>query len=332
MNCEELITKIVLNAKEQEFVKKVAKETIHFLSQQKISLTPKNYSEWFFTFCKAMKNKHLLTPKNLFALYEEYKHYMEQTDMQYQIRKLTDDLQNIATYSEVTLIRFEKNVEKHNGYLNESVDAIQNRDDERIEDLKNKVEQLEEENKKLKQEIEKSKKKLIVIEDAFKQQEKEAVHDPLTNLYNRNALKKEIKLLEEASLPYSVIIIDIDDFKKINDTFGHIAGDKVLRELGEIFHTYVRKDSKVYRYGGEEFLIILLHTDIDGAKKLAQRLKEVISHHTIVLDDGTNIIVTASFGIAQKKGDESFERVLKRADQALYKAKRDGKNRVEVSK
>ena len=152
--------------------------------------------------------------------------------------------------------------------------------------------------------------------------------DPLTGLYNRNYYDRHIMgLIERADLsdlPLSMISLDLDHFKNVNDTWGHAAGDEVLKETGRIMRETVRKSDIVVRIGGEEFLVILPNTDAGAALSAAQKLKESFekfSHPTA----GT---VTASLGVAEKCRTESYEDWYKRADAGVYSAKRSGRNCV----
>ncbi len=162
--------------------------------------------------------------------------------------------------------------------------------------------------------------------------EKESAIDPLTNVYNRRLLDdfltKYTLLTTRKKLPLSCIMIDIDHFKKINDTFGHQAGDVVLQQLGQILKDSLRDNDVVFRYGGEEFLLLLQGSEIDGAFLVAERLRKQINK-TISLPDGQHITVSA--GCAEYISNESQSTFIKRTDEALYKAKTTGRNRVSIA-
>ena len=124
------------------------------------------------------------------------------------------------------------------------------------------------------------------------------------------------------------MIADIDHFKKINDTYGHLAGDAVLRRIADTLGHVVRECDHVGRYGGEEFLIILPSSDAAGAMQMAQRIREQICQVRFY-NDGNEISMTISVGVAQCiDGDDSVEAILSRADTALYQAKANGRNQV----
>ena len=152
--------------------------------------------------------------------------------------------------------------------------------------------------------------------------------DSLTQLYNRfkldAVLTMEMERYGRSGSPFSVIMLDIDDFKKINDTHGHVAGDQVLVEIADILKSTIRKIDTVGRWGGEEFMIILPESDLDGGLALAEKLRERIHEHKF---PGFGCL-TASFGVAvsEKGGDQ--QQLVARADKAMYQAKQSGKNRV----
>ncbi len=155
--------------------------------------------------------------------------------------------------------------------------------------------------------------------------EEEIFTDPLTVMYNRKIVEKILPQITKEKI--CIIILDIDDFKKINDTFGHPTGDRVLKYLTSVLRSSLRKEDYIIRWGGEEFLIILKRVeDTDTARKIAENLRIKIEAGRI---EGVGHI-TCSFGVCcLKAGDRSeFEKGVAMADEALYRAKRMGKNRV----
>jgi two-component system cell cycle response regulator len=160
-----------------------------------------------------------------------------------------------------------------------------------------------------------------------------AITDPLTGLYNRRYMESHLgSLLEQAvarKKPLTVLILDIDYFKAINDTHGHDAGDDVLREFSIRIKKSIRGIDLACRYGGEEFVVVMPETDLAVATMVAERLRRRIATEPFPIQDGSRSIeVTISVGISALTKDDDAGKILKRADGALYRAKRDGRNRV----
>ncbi len=161
-----------------------------------------------------------------------------------------------------------------------------------------------------------------------------AITDALTGLFNRRYMETHLgTLLEQASSrgkPLSVLILDIDYFKSINDTHGHDAGDDVLREFALRIRKSIRNIDLACRYGGEEFVVVMPETDMAVATMVAERLRRRIASEAFPIQQGARSIeVTISIGIAAlNDAQDAAANILKRADQALYRAKRDGRNRV----
>ena len=160
-----------------------------------------------------------------------------------------------------------------------------------------------------------------------------AITDALTGLYNRRYMETHVgTLVEQAASrdkPLTVLVLDIDYFKSINDTHGHDAGDDVLREFALRIRKSIRGIDLACRYGGEEFVVVMPETDLAVATIVAERLRRRIAGEPFPIQQGAREIeVTISIGIAALGGGDNAASVLKRADQALYRAKRDGRNRV----
>lgn len=160
----------------------------------------------------------------------------------------------------------------------------------------------------------------------MKRLEELATYDSLTGIFNRQAIDSKlnyaISKVRRYPAPLSIILFDIDHFKKINDTYGHAVGDSVLKELSQVSQQTLRELDKLGRYGGEEFLIILQETTVAGAKTVAEKVRESIE----ALSFESVPQVTVSMGIAELKENETAEHFIQRADMALYMAKDQGRN------
>lgn len=160
-----------------------------------------------------------------------------------------------------------------------------------------------------------------------------ALKDPVTGINNRAALNatidREVNLSHRHGYALSVIMLDLDHFKRINDEHGHLAGDTVLRTVAGRITDCTRGSDMVFRYGGEEFTVVLSNTDIDGAALLADRIRKTIATTPTIID-GFEIAVTVSMGVSTLEAGDSAATLLSRADAALYDAKTAGRNRVMI--
>ncbi len=165
--------------------------------------------------------------------------------------------------------------------------------------------------------------------------ERLATTDSLTGLANRrrlfDCLEQEVYRAQRYGTALSLVMFDIDHFKRINDSWGHATGDWVLRRIARETHQLLRKTDQAGRYGGEEFVVLLPETDLSEALLLAQRLRQRISDTAITPEHDAPMPVTVSVGVAALAPDETGEELIHRADQALYRAKQNGRNRVETA-
>lgn len=161
-----------------------------------------------------------------------------------------------------------------------------------------------------------------------------AERDPLTGMRNRvamvNSLKREIALAKRHNDFLSLLVIDIDKFKQVNDTYGHIAGDQILRQVAETIMETVRQTDMSFRYGGEEFVVVLSKTNLEGAYVIADRLRQLVEHNVVTYKE-QELRVTISVGATQLTEEDNLNAFFDRADQALYRAKNNGRNRVECA-
>jgi two-component system, cell cycle response regulator len=177
-----------------------------------------------------------------------------------------------------------------------------------------------------------------------KQMETLAMHDTLTGLLNRRAIHDralaELNRLRRgtAQAPLSVIMLDIDHFKAINDTYGHEAGDKALRVVAELLGRQLRSYDGLGRWGGEEFLMLLPGTGLDEARAVAERIRANVASAEPALSDGTLVPLSVSLGVAALEvvsaamaGEQWLDHLVRAADRALYRAKSAGRNRVDVA-
>lgn len=163
---------------------------------------------------------------------------------------------------------------------------------------------------------------------------RQATRDPLTGLFNRRALferlQTEVLRADRYMRSVTVLLLDLDRFKRVNDQYGHLVGDKVLQSFAIAAQNAVRNVDLVGRYGGEEFLVILPETDAKNALEVAERIRESCEALLVKTDDGLDVRFTTSIGMAQWQEPEELSELVERADNALYRAKTGGRNRVEI--
>ena len=161
-----------------------------------------------------------------------------------------------------------------------------------------------------------------------------AITDPMTKLYNRryfSEISEDIfSLAKRNGHNLGVIMLDIDKFKRVNDTYGHQVGDEVIISLANVIVTHIRQSDTACRYGGEEFVILLPETDINGVRNVAEKIRRAVEESKMELPDGVELKYTVSLGITEAdfEKDRNVEKVIGRADEALYDAKESGRNRV----
>jgi len=158
-----------------------------------------------------------------------------------------------------------------------------------------------------------------------------SVRDPLTGVNNRSSfrevLDREVDLSRRHGVPLSLIMLDVDRFKSINDKHGHVVGDMALKSIANCMRSCIRESDILFRYGGEEFCIALANTNLAGARKLAERVRRALEI-LVVRTSGVRLHVTASFGVATLSEDDDAAHLVEKADHSLYRAKAQGRNRI----
>lgn len=180
--------------------------------------------------------------------------------------------------------------------------------------------------------VDQANKEIVRLEQELEQASALVRHDPLTGSLNRKGLeemlKREVSRAVRHNSKLSIAMLDVDNFKKLNDTFGHTTGDEALKHLAAVIRENIRPQDSSGRYGGEEFLLLLPDTEVHDGVKALQRLQRELTRR-FFLHDNQKLLITFSAGVTELRADEAPEAAIDRADQAMYRAKRSGKNRVE---
>lgn len=186
---------------------------------------------------------------------------------------------------------------------------------------------------KLGDEVSKANETICSLMDQVRILERKSTLDGLTRVFNRAAFDKYMQTLLEHKAALSstfFLLLDADDFKQINDTYGHVTGDKVLQFIANAIKKSLREGDKVFRYGGEEFAVILQRTNLDGATRVSERILQTIRSNSLIYKEH-KVHVTMSLSITAILQDDTTESVVTRADEGLYSAKRSGKDKIVVS-
>ncbi|WP_415715581.1 diguanylate cyclase [Maridesulfovibrio sp.] len=229
----------------------------------------------------------------------------------------------------------EKEAELRREELIEELMEVKELQEDNAAQLATLLHELDEKNNALEQEIAERKnaeQKLKESEERFKYM---SITDQLTGLFNRRHMlevaEKEISESRSSGSPLSVLLMDVDDFKMFNDTYGHAAGDEILESIGAIIRNNIRSTDKAFRYGGEEFMVILPQTRGQEAMRIAEDIREALENYEYRPQNGTPVYKTISIGVAEFSNDETLEKMIKRADDNMYRCKIKGKNRVHFS-
>lgn len=196
--------------------------------------------------------------------------------------------------------------------------------------IRESVEELEQFSKAVQNSLKRQEETLAKLNAKLKKVQSEARLDALTSLANRRSLSEFLDNLGDQSA--LLMVLDIDHFKKINDTYGHLIGDKVLVHVAKVFRESTRDSDLVARYGGEEFCIIMEPMPQEDAEKTANMIRTAVTVRPVLYDDNhQSIKITISVGVALRQPGESIKHWLARGDEALYRAKNGGRNRVVIS-
>lgn len=230
--------------------------------------------------------------------------------------------------------RFSRTLEDFGeGLQNDSSDAIQLRI---IENLIDDTRSMQTATRDLQQQLEDSKREINELRGELRSVRKESLLDPLTGLLNRKGLDEELgKLVSASDMMVDgrcLLMVDIDHFKSVNDTYGHLIGDKVIQFVALSLKKQVKGKDTVARFGGEEYAILLADTSLDGALAVAENIRSYVEKTRIKRSGSGEPIgqITVSVGVSRFRRGESAQEFVGRADEALYRSKNDGRNRVSA--
>jgi diguanylate cyclase (GGDEF)-like protein len=269
------------------------------------------------------------------------KYLMEdEKNIEQQIQGVLDDTGGLLASLQLSLGVIEEDSREHIAVMDESIESIRSASDtmaeENLDDLLSEITKLKNTNEELMESLSEVREELSSKEEVLRDLENMAQTDPLTQLFNRRSWNKQLEEEFERSSRYghvfSIIILDVDYFKRFNDFYGHPVGDAILRKLGALLKEIVRKIDTVFRYGGEEFTILLPETNLFAARIVAERIQKKIN--TTVFVDAKKMLelkVTASIGVTDSVGYTSPSAILEAADQALYLSKQSGRNCIRTA-
>jgi diguanylate cyclase len=245
--------------------------------------------------------------------------------------ELLEETSQVISRSGVHFMQFGATLEGHATQLQQpaALEALQ----QIVGELLTETQQMRVTNLTLTRQLDNSAQEVLTLTERLERAQVEALNDPLTRLLNRRGFEEVVSKLYDGSTPLagaSLLLIDIDEFKKVNDTYGHLIGDQVLRAVAQILRARIKGADIASRLGGDEFAILLPDTAISGAMALAEQIRSTLLQRRLQLGDRNRYVenLTMSVGVACAGNEASLESLLQRADLALYTAKRSGRNRV----
>jgi diguanylate cyclase len=323
---------------------------LNYIAKHNLSANPVNYTVWYeYVSGKNMKLKEAidhsldaaksLNNNNVELLYQKYVADGDRIIISKLLAKISLMLKDITHHVSET----DGDLSGHSKNLGDLAEKIGEAHD--YNDIKMIVDQMIVETKALVKSGKRLQTRMKISSDDLRQlhqelekSQQEAQTDTLTSLINRRGLEKRLELerirSRQNDSPFSIIMMDIDHFKRVNDTFGHLVGDSILRSFAHMIKDHLRKNDIAARYGGEEFLILLPETEIKGAEAVGQKIRKALSTKEWRLKETGKSIgkITVSMGISLYKFNEPEKSLIKRADDALYLAKNNGRDQIITQK
>ncbi len=303
-------------------IEEIGSETFKKLKKLQIPPYPKYYHDTFMDILTYSTNKDILD------LSKKYNYLFSTNDMD---PNMQDGCFHITKES---VLEFENSNTTLKNISNENIiDIDKIRKEPNNVDAKKILHSFDSFQRQITKELDNADRTITRLKLEIEKLERESNIDPLTKTYNRRVLIKDLEdILEigkEKNLDLQIIMFDADDFKNINDTFGHIAGDKTLIYITKLIQNSVRKGIRIYRYGGEEFIVILNRVEENDGIRVAQRIVKNADESKL-LYKGNTIHLTLSAGISKHAKGDTAESIIDRADNALYVAKKAGKNCCKI--
>ena len=338
-------------ARALDTTKEIAKTVLLRMSEHAIPLTPENYHVWF-EYCIG-SNEDLVRDINGFIakkttfssemndrIYSTYFGKAREERIAGEIQKETEKilkevLANVLNTTDDTA-QYSDKLKNYSQKLNAVHDLSEIK--HLMKDMIEETGKMESSSRSLQVRLEEATIETEALRNKLEKKERETLIDVLTGLHNRKAFDKKLKELydafkEKGSL-FSAMMVDIDFFKKFNDTYGHKIGDEVLHIVGSTLKESVKGKDFAARYGGEEFIVLLPDTILSNASIVGEQIREALSGKSLKLKKTGQKIenITASFGVSQIHPNDTIDAVIERADRALYHAKNSGRNTVKTEK
>src|SRR3989339_952233 len=317
-----------------------------YIAKYNLPANPVNYTVWYeYVSGKNIKLKKAIDPSldaaqpidadNVETLYRKYVADGDRLVVSKRLTKIALMLKDITGH----ILETEVDLASHGQSLSDMAHQVgEARDYHEIKTIVDQMiletKDLVDSGKRLQTRMKMSTDDLKLLQQELEKSQQEAQTDSLTSLFNKRGFEKRFELerirAKQNEIPFSIIMVDIDYFKRVNDTYGHLVGDSLLKSIANLLKSHLRKNDIASRYGGEEFLILLPETEIDGATAVAQKIKDNLAKKEWKLKETGESMgrVTVSMGIALYRLNEPEEALIKRADDALYLAKNNGRDRI----
>ncbi|MGE4319168.1 MAG: GGDEF domain-containing protein [Deferribacterales bacterium] len=229
------------------------------------------------------------------------------------------------------ILKSEDSIEYLKSRMLESFSSFVNTFGQKTETKKGHLDEIAKEYSSVNDELEQYKKQVSQLQCDLNKYKNESIKDHMTGLFNRKymdlKLNEEMERFKRQGQPFCIVMADIDKFKSVNDTYGHQVGDQVLKHMAKLIQENIRKTDFAFRYGGEEFMIILVNADVRNAVHVSEQIRKKLEATNFSLKD-LSFNVTASFGVAQFQPNDTPESCIKLADSRLYTAKQTGRNKI----